>query len=356
LMPPSEISEEMANFSADEMEAFVREKVESGAAHIVTTDEWINVSSPALLLATQALLLEKKLRGLLISGVERESGIWVARNATIHPSVRLIAPLYIGTNSRLERGVKVGPQAVIGPDCIIDSKTVIDHALIMEGSYVGEGLEVHQAIVAHNLLVNVRLDASVDISEIFLLGRLESPRPSHGAGHLLRSLLAAAMFIVFSPLLALAWLYLRFARGYRLTRLRVVCLPGNERGAGLETHQIFCLGADAWTKSRPTGWGSFTRQFLPGLLSVIAGDLGFVGLPPRTLKQVAELDEDWREIYLNGRSGLITEASIANTDGSDKMQLYLAEAYYSVQKGFGYKLMLALKYFSRLIVPARKHD
>ena len=353
-MPATQISEEMASFSEDEMDAFVRESVERGDADVISTEDWLDVSSPARILESQARLLDRKLRGLLISGAEREPGIWVARNATIHPSVRLTAPLYIGTNTRLERGVRVGPYAVIGPDCIVDSKTVIEKALVMEGSYVGEGLEVHEAIVSHNLLVNVRLDASVDIGENFLLGRLDRPRPSNAAGRVVQTLLATVMAVLFSPILAVSWLIMRIRRGAKLTQLTVVCLPANDRPQQLETFVLPCFGADAWAKQLPAGWGAFTQQFLPGLFAVAGGKLGLVGLPPRTPAQVAELDDDWREIYLNGHAGLITEAAVADTDTSDNMQLYLAEAYYSVQQNARHKVALTLKYFGRLIVPAKK--
>jgi len=353
-MPPSQISDEMASFSEDEIEAFVREKVARGDAEVITTDDWMDVSTPGRILESQAKLLDRKLRGLLISGAEREPGIWVARNATIHPSVRLTAPLYIGTNTRLERGVKVGPYAVIGPDRIVDSKTAIDEALIMEGSYVGEGLEVHKAIVAHNLLVNVRLDASVDISENFLLGRLDRPRPSNAAGRVVQTFLAAVLAVVFSPILVVSGLYWRLMRGVKYAQISAVCLPADDRPQQLDTFSLACFGEDAWATQRPAGWSAFTRQFLPGLFAVASGKLALVGLPPRTPEQVAQLDEDWRELYLNGTAGLITEASVADTDNSDTMQLYLAEAYFSVQQSARHKVALTLKYFGRLFVPAKK--
>ena len=43
----------------------------------------------------------------------------------------------------------------------------------------------------------------------------------------------------------------------------------------------------------------------------------------------------------------------ASTDPDDETQLYVADAYYAARQSFLYDLKLALKYFLRLIVPAR---
>jgi hypothetical protein len=59
-------------------------------------------------------------------------------------------------------------------------------------------------------------------------------------------------------------------------------------------------------------------------------------------------------MYLDNKAGLITEASIASGDPEDLTQLYVADAYYAVSRGFLYDLKLAARYFSRLIIPAQK--
>jgi NDP-sugar pyrophosphorylase family protein len=352
-MSPSENIDEIANFTFDEFRSYLKERAASGAAEITTTEDWIDVSSPARLLDSQKKLLDKKLRGLLISGAERQPGIWVARNATIHPSAKLTAPIYVGTNTSISKGVKIGPYAVIGPDCIIDSNTVIDQALIFEGSYVGEGLEVHKAIVAHNLLVNVRLDASVDISENFLLGRLDQPQRNGFPGKSLQGIVAVFLILIFLPITILSWIYYVLIRRLPYTSVPMVCLPVDEQPFVLEAFALPCLGEDAWSVARLAGWEAFCRQFLPGLFAVVRGHLNLVGLPPRSIKQVEALPEDWSAIYLAGRAGLITEAAIAATDSTDEMQLYLADAYFSVQQSWSHNISLAAKYFTRLIIPKR---
>jgi len=345
--------ETLINYTVPELHQHFRQMTENPSTTTITTSEWLDVSTPARLLESQRNLLDKKLSGLLISGTEREAGIWISRNVTIHSSVQFTPPVYIGPNSRINKGVTIGPYAVVGADCIIDSNTVIENSLVVEGSYVGEALELHQAIVSHNLLVNVRLDAGIDIGEEFLLGRLDRPNRDLGASGLFQSLLAVIVFTVCLPVTALSALYGALLQKLSYQSIDAVSLPIDDDDPRAPGYTLTGLGPDAWTVQRPAGWSAFTRQFLPGLLAVIRGHLNFVGLPPKTRSQLDALSSEWRSIYSAGRAGLITEQAIAVTDRDDEMQLYLADAYYAVRRSFAYDLRLAGCYFWRLISPRR---
>ena len=292
----------------------------------------------------------------MISGTERQPGIWVSRNVVIHPTAELVGPLYIGPNCRLHRGVKAGPNAVISGDCIVDTNTTIEHSLVTGGSYIGEGLELNRVVVDHNLLVNVRLSTSVDILENFLLGSLEQPRRQNWFGRVVQSVLALLLIVLFLPISLLAVLYFVLVRRLTYTHVKVVQLPAEENSRALRSYALPCVGTDAWSVHRPAGWDSFLRQFLPGLFAVAAGRLSFVGLPPRTVEEIEKLSLEWgwRSLYLDEKAGLITEASIASTDAEDETQLYLADAYYAVRQSWYYDVRLALQYFMHLIVPASK--
>ena len=350
--PASGISEEFANYTASELQSYIDSLAASGAATTLHPTEWLDVSSPARLLESQSRLLDKKLPGLLLSGTEREPGIWISRNVTCHPTVQFTAPVYIGPNTRLSRGVRVGPCAVIGADCIIDTNTLVEQALIMEGSYVGEALEVSHAIVAQNLLVNVRLDASVDVTEGFLLDRLDRPNRHRWASSFVQATIAAVLFLLFLPITLISSLVF-WLRKLKFTTLDIVSLPIEDDGPSARTYKLRRVGDTANQSSRAAGWSAFTRQFLPGLPAVVCGHLDLVGLPPRTITQLRSLSSDWRAIYHAGRAGLITERSVAVSDPNDEMQLYLADAYYAVQNSTRHDLSLAMKYFSRLVVPHR---
>jgi len=353
VMPPSEISEELSNYTVAELRRHFDLLLAQNVATSISTTNWIDVSTPAGLLRSQNRLLDKELHGLLISGTERQPGEWVSRNVIIHPSATLVPPVCIGANTRISRGVRVGPYAVVGADCIIDSNTMIDHALIFEGSYVGESLEVHQSIVAQNLLVNVRLDASVDISENFLLSRLDRSYRTSWTRTLVQSAVAIFLIILFLPFTLASILYYFLVRRASYASLKAIHIPAEEKPGEFRTYPLLCMGTDAWSIYRPAGWPAFLRQFLPGLYAVARGRLHLVGLPPRTASEVAALQEHWRTIYLSGKAGLITEAATTSIDTGDEMQLYLADAYYTIEQSPKHDLLLIARYFLRLIVPRK---
>ncbi|MBS1821262.1 MAG: hypothetical protein JST61_04720 [Acidobacteria bacterium] len=355
VFPAGYVTDAICNLSVDELYAHFEGLAETSQASVVQAPLWVDVSSPGRLLETQTLLLQRKLNGPAISGTERDPGIWISRNVVIHPTVELVAPLYVGPNSRLNRGVKCGPNAVIEGECIVDTNTTIENTLVTSGSYVGEGLELNEVIVDQNLLTNVRLGTSVDVVESFLLGGLTPPRRPSWIVRGVQSVLAVLLIVLFLPVSLLSLLVFGILRRLSYTTVRVVQLPARENELASRSYSLPCLGADAWVVPRVAGWRTFVRQFLPGLFAVAQGRIGFVGLPPRTPEEVGRLAPDWRALYLQGSSGLITEAALAIADPGDETQKYLADAYYVVQQGLPHNLKLAAQYFLRLLFPVKSN-
>jgi NDP-sugar pyrophosphorylase family protein len=351
--PAGDFGEQLWDKNTDELQDYFKQGLLSGDSIAISMAEWIDASTPAALLDTQARLLGGKLNGLMISGIERQPGIWVSRNVDIHQTAILTAPLYIGPNCRINRGVRLGPDVVISSGCIVDSNTIVEQSLAMAGSYIGEGLELSRTIVNHDLLVNVRLGTQVNISEGFLLGGLESKSRHGWLARGIQSLLAALLILLFSPVLVLSLLYYFIARRLSYVSVERAKAPLRPPATASANYLLPCLGADAWNGSRPAGWSAFTRQFLPGLFAVLAGRVGLVGLPPRSAAQLQHLSEEWRALYATGRDGLITEAAVAAADPHDETQLYLADAYYAVRRNWLHDTKLATHYMLRLIVPVR---
>ena len=103
-----------------------------------------------------------------------EQGIWISRNVAIHPSAKLIAPVYIGENSRINEGTVIGPGVVIEKNCLIDRNTQIRDSVISAGSYVGVGLEVDECVIDKDTLTNIPLKTVVEIQDDFILGGLNA--------------------------------------------------------------------------------------------------------------------------------------------------------------------------------------
>ncbi len=349
--PPGDFGSLIAGMGAGELRDYFACLEERGEADVETSSEWVDASSPLALLETQSRLLRRKLRTLMISGIERQPGIWISRNVVIHPSVELVPPIYIGPNCRINRGARIGPDTVIGGHCIVDTNTNMEYCLAIGGSYIGEGLELSQSIVDQNLLVNARLGAQVEVSESFLLGTLKPTWSVNWFERAVQSLTALALIIIFLPILLISAFYFAIARRLLYTGVLAADLPPRKDQLAASDVRLPCLGKDAWSTYRPAGWSAFLRQFLPGLFAVLVGRIRLVGLPPRSTGEILQLPGDWRALYEEGQLGLITEASVAVGNSMDKTELYLADAYYVARQSWRHDLELAGKYIGRLIFP-----
>ena len=88
---------------------------EFGVVAILPVERWINCQTPEGLLQSQILLLSGETPGLMINGNQAEKGICIGHGASIHPTARLFAPLYIGPNCRIGARVVAGGGTLITP-------------------------------------------------------------------------------------------------------------------------------------------------------------------------------------------------------------------------------------------------
>ncbi len=74
-----------------------------------------------------------------------------------------------------------------------------------------------------------------------------------------------------------------------------------------------------------------------------------VGVAPRTADEIAELNDDWKELYLHAKAGLINEAFVQYGDSPSEDELFSAEAFYSAMGGFMHDLKLFFGYVERIL-------
>lgn len=303
-------------------------------------------------LRAQRDLMEGRFTGLTVGRREAEPGIWISRNVSLHPTVRLRAPVYIGPNSRICRRAEIGPNAVIGENCIVDERSSISESVIASGSYIGQALDVSEAIVDRNRLVNVRIGTSVMISETFLLGSLTGLATGHSIQQLFWRAVAALLFLVMSPVAALVYLYSWLGGRGQFVRQSAVRLPADDSpGAWREfTLQRYRQNG----ASADSAWEDFLFRVWPGLAAVVRGDLVLAGVSPRSREEIQALPTDWRSIYLRSRAGLITEAAATFGAAPTEDELYTAEAYYSATANFWHDLKLVAAYLAKLMSPVRR--
>jgi lipopolysaccharide/colanic/teichoic acid biosynthesis glycosyltransferase len=131
----------------------------------------------------------------------------------------------------------------------------------------------------------------------------------------------------------------------------VVRLPADEQEYAWRTFPLRSLAPeddpDAPPVGAPLGWRGLLFRFLPGLLHVARGQLGFVGVPPRSREEIKRLPETWQKLYLKAKAGLVTQAGVYHGPNPGEDEVFAAEAYYVATAGWKTDLKLLLRYLFR---------
>lgn len=336
---------EHLNINSEETLLFGLDQVNIGERAVLqpVTRE-ISVTSGVAVLESQRDLLSGVIPDLLLGGRQLKPGVWVARNVSVHPTATLEAPVYLGPNSQVGQNAHVGPFAVLAEDCIVGAESCLSDALIGPGTYVGEALEIRQAIVDHDRFIDVRLGTWYSVTDKFLLGTLASGKPSHVLRRLTDRVIASLLLVFFSPVLAFAFLTALLRRDPVLSE-EVIRIPESPEPDRWRSFRLPRLKPGPGAQSR---WDHFLSVFLPGLFSVIKGDLSLVGVKPRCAREVESLPEDWRALYLQTKAGLITDAMVYFGASPTSDELCASECYYSATENFSNDLKLLSQYLWKL--------
>ena len=95
-------------------------------------------------------------------GLETKPGVWIGRNVNVSATAEITAPVYIGENSRVGPGTKIGPFAVVARDCLIAPQTIVRNSVIAPGTYTGDHLELDHVLVNRGQLFDLRFGVSVE--------------------------------------------------------------------------------------------------------------------------------------------------------------------------------------------------
>lgn len=318
----------------------------------VDAKECLSIATGEDFLASQTKALQQTFPGLMLSGRQADPGIWISRNVALHPTAKLTAPVYIGENCRIGRGAQIGPSAVIGHNCIIDTHTIVVNSAVAVGTYVGEGLELESVIVDRNRLLNVRLGTSLLASETFLLGSLTSRSSSRVPQRIVSVLVSIVLLVFLWPVLLLTALYLVLTGKGALVRNDAVRIPAEDDPAGWRDARVL-----RFRVCHPHGrWSRFAYRFVPGLVSIVIGDLFLVGVEPRSRTELLQLPADWRSLYVKTKAGLITEAAVMFGENPTEDESYTAEAFYSATESIGHDCKLAGLWLWKLLTGPGRNE
>ena len=341
------------NLGSEEFQSLCLRRARANG-RLIEVAEPLSVQSPADLLRSQRRVLCREVSGVMLDGQEVEPGVWLSRNVSLPPSVAIAPPVHIGANCCIGQRVELGPNAVLGEGSFLDDRCSVRDTLVCPGSFVGRSLELADVVLDRNCLLNARLGIACHVSEDFIVGAMRA-RPLHDwlAGGFSR-ISAAVLLGVTWPVLLLTAGYLKILHGGQvLYKTEFVQLPAPSDPSSRTVRRRWSFSADgqrsAGSWERVSTLRHLLLELLPSLPSIVVGGLHFVGVHPRSNRQLDRLPKDWRELVLGSKAGIVSEAFVQFGDRPSDDEVYSADAFYCVNAGVRHDLKLMLGYLGRVL-------
>ncbi|MFZ4537066.1 hypothetical protein [Propionivibrio sp.] len=279
-------------------------------------------------LSSDKRYLESSIRRLHAVAKEADSTIMIARGARINPSTKLIGPVYIGQNARIEADTLIGPNAVIGHDAIVDLGAEIRDSVILPETYVGGGLFLEQAVAAPGALASIKNSALLSKIEPHLLASAQSSVYQQPFRRYLSMLSMILLRVLLFPLYAAGRLIMKEAgQNFRtITTLRIF-RPASH-GLAPEIIALPIANTAHYLPLHPQqNWlQHFVHIFYPGLHAVARDQIKLFGLELRDVADVAKLPEHWQSLYHAHSCGLLNESMLQPAVATDPALRYASDA------------------------------
>jgi hypothetical protein len=269
--------------------------------------------------AASIAMLESQLAGVTLPGRSRMVGYHVGARARVAPDCRRDGALMVGRDAEVGRGVTATGGVVIGSGAFIDSNATLSRTIVMPGTYVGRSVELCNAIVDGDTLVRVDLGTITRINDKFLVARAQARARAPWASRLAVGGVLALSLPLW-PVAAIAAVLSSPARP--LVRRE---LTGN-KGAFISWQ---------FNTANPVLRG------LPGLISVAAGHLYFVGSPPRRANAVQGYPTE-------APAGLMSAAVIDTSPGASAAERMTSELAFAATRTWKRSLTYFLRGIARL--------
>lgn len=348
VLPPDVLKRVAGDPTEDELAAHLFDLM-SGPNSCLQVRRPIPIRAFSSYFEVQEAVLDKKAPTFISQGRETDSGVWLGRNVSVHPTARIQPPVFIGANSVVGPEVVLGPYAVVGRDCMLDAHSRVTRSVVFPGSYVGEGLELVDVFVDRNVLVNPRLETALTFPDPLLLGSLSDVGVVPPLQAALSRMVAATLLILSLPVMMLTAIWLKITRpGPILFRHRVLRPPAPGH-APARTTDLWSFRADTAWKCSDVSMRGLLLQFLPSLVNIARGQLAFVGLPPRSAAEVEELPSEWRAFHLCSKAGIVSDTSFLIGNGFSDDERFAGEAHYACVANWQYDLRLLGRYFVRCL-------
>jgi hypothetical protein len=103
--------------------------------------------------------------GVRPPGQEIKRGMWIDDGAEVHRRARIVAPAYIGGESKVMQDTLITRCSNVEKGCCVDYGTVIENSSILQNTHIGICLDVCGAVANGNKLLSLARNVVVEISD-----------------------------------------------------------------------------------------------------------------------------------------------------------------------------------------------
>lgn len=111
-------------------------------------------------------------------GREIKPGVWVDEGARLHETARLVAPVYIGRNARVQAGAVITRCSNLERNCSVGEGSLAVDASILPHTIIGRGLDVSAAVVDGSDFSHLDRNVTLRIQDASLISNA-LPRKLH---------------------------------------------------------------------------------------------------------------------------------------------------------------------------------
>lgn len=315
----------------------------------MTGEAALDFSTPRAFMAAQRQVLDGVF-SLLSPGYEVEPGVWLARNVEVHRDARIVAPVQINEDVRIEHGAVVGPYVCIGRGSVIARGTHVVDSLIEADTYVGEALDVHACIVRQQQIYSHEHHVSLNVVDSQLLNAVGRAALLHAIPWRIR-LQALLLWLASLLPMQLLRLYLSLGKGCRATTRELVRTPAAEQRESWQVCALTVYEVPHWGLYPRYGWQHYFSFVFPALPQVMRGHLRIIGMPVRGPGEMAALTPDARNLALSIQAGLIDECFVRQGMVVADTHRNAIEHAFVVHTRATYDWGLFLRYMTQLFAP-----
>lgn len=269
-------------------------------------------------------------------GSEIAPGIWSGTHTIIHPTAKLIAPLYIGPDCRIGAEAEVGPQTVLGSHTIVDEGATIERSTVLAHTYVGRMVNIQERVVAQTLLIDQNTATALAVTDRFLLSKVTPRLPRLLLRMALERGLALILLLLLLPLLLFFALLLWSTSGEaplvyhrRVGTTPIAMVTGNLEPTVIRLLRLRTRQANQRYLSIGQWLEGVEFHRLPELWSVVCGEIALVGVKPLSHEEASKINEEWQLIRYQCPAGFTGLWYVQTQYLAGFQEMSMADTYYA---------------------------